>query len=47
MEKVTEFIERMRKVQEKVRAVLKKAYKEIKRQADREQREVCYNVCKN
>ena len=41
MEKVTEFIERMKKVQEEVGAVLKKAQEEeMKQQADRGRREV-------
>ena len=35
MEKVTEFVERMRKVQKEAGAVLAKAQEEIKRQADR------------
>ena len=39
MEKATEFIERIKKVQEKAGAVLKKAQKEIKRQADKERKE--------
>ena len=39
MEKATEFIERIKKVQEKAGAVLKKAQKEIKRQADRDRKE--------
>ena len=40
VEKVTEFAERMRKIQEKAGAVLKKAQEEIKRQVDRGQREI-------
>ena len=39
MEKVTEFVERMRKVQEEARTALVKAQKEMKRQADRERKE--------
>ena len=39
MEKVTEFVERMRKVQEEDRTALVKAQKEMKRQADRERKE--------
>ena len=39
MEKVTEFAERMRKVQEEARTALVKAQKEMKRQADRERKE--------
>ena len=35
MEKATEFVERMRKVQKEAGAVLAKAQEEIKRQADR------------
>jgi len=35
IKKATEFVERMKKVQEKARAVLKKAQKKIKQQADR------------
>ena len=35
MKKVTEFVERMRKVQKEAGAVLAKAQEEIKRQADR------------
>jgi len=38
-EKVIEFAERM-KIQEKVRTVLKKAQEEMKRQANREKKEV-------
>jgi len=40
VEKVTEFVERMKKVQEKVGAALKKVQEDMKRQTDREQREV-------
>ena len=36
MEKVTELAERMRKVQEKARIVLRKVQEEMKRQTDRE-----------
>ena len=39
MEKTTEFVKRMKKVQEEVEAVLRKAQKEIKWQADRERKE--------
>jgi len=35
MEKVTKFVERMRKVQEEVRVALRKAQEEMKIQADR------------
>jgi len=35
VEKVTEFVERIRKVQEEVGAALRKAQEEMKRQADR------------
>ena len=35
MEKATEFLERMRKVQEKARTALRKTQEEMKRQADR------------
>jgi len=38
MEKAIEFSERMRKVQEEARAALRRAQKEMKRQADRERR---------
>ena len=38
MEKVTEFVERMRKMQKETGAVLKKAQEEMKRQADRERK---------
>ena len=40
VEKVTEFVERMRKVQEKAGATLRKAQEEMKKQADRGKREV-------
>ena len=40
IEKVTEFVERMRKVQEEARAVLIRVQKEIKRQANRGRKEV-------
>ena len=40
MEKAMEFVERMKKVQEKAKAVLKRAQEEMKQQADRERREV-------
>jgi len=40
VEKATEFVERMRRVQEKAEATLRKAQEEMKRQADRERREV-------
>ena len=35
VEKTIEFVKRMKKVQEEVRAALKKAQEDIKRQADR------------
>ena len=35
VEKITEFVERMKKIQEEVRAALRKAQEEIKQQADR------------
>jgi len=38
--KVTEFVERMKKVQKKARVILRKVQKEIKRQADKRQKEV-------
>ena len=38
IEKVTEFVERIRKVQEEAGAALVRAQKEIKRQADRERK---------
>jgi len=40
VEKAIEFVERMRRVQEKVGAVLKKAQDEMRKQADRERQEV-------
>ena len=40
VEKVTEFVERMRKVQEKAGAALKKAQKNIKKQADKGRKEM-------
>ena len=40
VENTTEFAERMRKVQEEAEVALRKAQKEMKKQADREQREV-------
>ena len=40
VEKVTEFIERMKKVQEEVGAALRRVQEEIKQQVDRERREV-------
>jgi len=39
IEKVTEFAERMRKVQKEAKAVLTKVQEEIKRQADRRRKE--------
>jgi len=39
MEKVTEFAERIKKVQEEAGAVLKKAQEEMKWQADKERKE--------
>ena len=39
VEKATEFVERMKKVQEEARAVLKKAQEDMKRQADRGRKE--------
>ena len=39
VEKATEFVERMKKVYEEVRAVLKKAQEDMKRQADRGRKE--------
>jgi len=39
VEKVTEFAERMKKVQEEARVVLRKTEEEIKRQADRGKKE--------
>jgi len=40
LEKVTEFAERMRKVQEKAGVALRKAQERMKKQADKGQREV-------
>jgi len=40
VEKMTEFVERMRRVQKEARAALRKAQEEIKQQADKERREV-------
>ena len=40
VEKATEFVERMRKVQKEAGVALREVQKEIKRQADREWREV-------
>ena len=40
VEKTTEFVEKIKKVQEEVRAVLRKSQEEIKRQANKKQREV-------
>jgi len=40
IEKATEFVERMRKVQKEAGATLEKAQKEIKRQVDRGRKEV-------
>ena len=40
VEKVTEFIERMKKVQEEVGAALRRVQEEIKQQVDRGRREV-------
>ena len=40
MEKATEFVERMRKVQEEAETILVKAQEEMKRQVDRERKEV-------
>jgi len=39
VEKVMEFVERMKKVHEEVGAALKKAQKDMKRQVDRERKE--------
>jgi len=39
VEKATEFVERMKKVQEKVGTALKKAQEEIKRQVDKKRKE--------
>ena len=40
MEKATEFVERMRKVQEEAKAILVKTQEEMKRQVDRERKKV-------
>jgi len=40
VKKVTEFIERMKKVQEEAGAALRRVQEEMKRQADRERREI-------
>jgi len=40
MEKAMEFVERMKKVQEETGAVLRKAQKEMKQQADRRRKKV-------
>ena len=40
VEKAIEFIERMRKVQEKSKTILRKVQKKIKRQTNRRQRKV-------
>jgi len=40
VEKITEFVERMRKVQEKAGAALKKSQKNIKKQADKGRKEM-------
>ena len=40
VEKVTEFIKRMKKVQEEAEAALKKIQDDIKRQTDRERKEI-------
>ena len=39
VKKAMEFVERMKKVQEKVGVALKKAWEEIKKQADKERKE--------
>jgi len=39
MEKAMEFVKRMRRIQEEVEAVLKRAQEEIKRQVDKERKE--------
>jgi len=39
VEKATEFVERMKRVQEEARAALKKAQEEIKRYADKKRKE--------
>ena len=40
MEKITEFVKRMKRVQKEVEAALKKAQEEMKQQVDRGRREV-------
>ena len=40
VEKATEFVEMIRKVQEKARAILKKAQEDMKRQVDKERKEM-------
>jgi len=40
VEKTTEFVERMKKMQEKAEAALKKAQEDIKRQVDRRRKEI-------
>ena len=40
VEKATEFVERLKKVQEEAEAVLRKAQEEMKRYADRKRKEV-------
>ena len=40
VEKVTEFVEKMKKIQKEVGVVLKKVQKEMKQQADKERKEV-------
>ena len=40
VKKVTEFIERMKKVQEEAGAALRRVQEEMKQQADRERREI-------
>ena len=40
MEKITEFVKRMKRIQEKAEVVLKKVQEEIKWQVDRERKEV-------
>ena len=39
MEKVTEFVKRMKKIHDEVRAVLRKAQEEMKQQVDRSRKE--------
>ena len=39
VKRATEFVEKMKKVHEKARVALKKAQKDMKRQADRERKE--------